>query len=621
MLYLYDAWSYKVPLLPPFEMEGTDLYYKGQKCTPTTAPNSSNVLLHPPTVKAICQYANVMIAEERGRNNGIYPDVGFAAGMKDDNLIVEIYDRNHQQLTGIVYEPNNDGVMAGSIIDLATNTNIFNCKFYSYQIGPGQRNGTEIILALLPMLFKKANCRTAFEGFYSIYKSDIINGTITQDNLNLMAEQLCLLSRSIQEELNDDSKGIPLKLLNENQLRRITSRSVEQGIYNPDNIMTGEFRFFSQGKTTVARKPVETSKFEGKYRLSDRTFSNEEQKLIPHMPDFYVVPDEIVNVCEHIKGTHDTAYPFKNIMLRGPAGTGKTMGAQAIAAGLSLPYLYYTCSANTEIFDFIGQIIPDMDDGKNDDATILSGAEIAKKLNIPEYMSIRNMPEDAYEKITGLTKVDASVEDCLFAAFQKIGSFVKDKTSSQRFRYVETPLIKAIRNGYLCEIQEPTVILQPGVLVGLNGLLDPDGQIFLPTGETLARHPETIIVTTTNVDYEGCRNMNQAFISRHQLVMDMMMPQKDIIIKRVMKQTGSTDSKLVGNMVDVIEDVTKTCQEKMIDDGVVGFRELIAWVISTEKVTHNAFQSAIETIIPKATADIEEQKMLIDSCIAPKFPS
>ena len=39
------------------------------------------------------------------------------------------------------------------------------------------------------------------------------------------------------------------------------------------------------------------------------------------------------------------ALPMRNFLLRGPAGTGKTEGARAIAAGLNLPYMKYTCSA------------------------------------------------------------------------------------------------------------------------------------------------------------------------------------------------------------------------------------------------------------------------------------
>ena len=57
-------------------------------------------------------------------------------------------------------------------------------------------------------------------------------------------------------------------------------------------------------------------------------------------------------------------------MLRGPAGTGKTMGAKAIAAGLNLPYMKYTCSANTEIFDFVGMIFPDSENSTTGNAQL-----------------------------------------------------------------------------------------------------------------------------------------------------------------------------------------------------------------------------------------------------------
>ena len=51
-------------------------------------------------------------------------------------------------------------------------------------------------------------------------------------------------------------------------------------------------------------------------------------------------------------------------------------------------------------------------------------------------------------------------------------SYYKEHTSGQNFQYVDTPLVEAIRYGYILEIQEPTVIANPGVLVGLNSLLD-----------------------------------------------------------------------------------------------------------------------------------------------------
>ena len=85
-----------------------------------------------------------------------------------------------------------------------------------------------------------------------------------------------------------------------------------------------------------------------------------------------------------------------------------------------------------------------------------------------------------------------------------------EQSSGQTYTYVETDFIKALKNGYLLEIQEPTVIMQPGVLVGLNSLLEQGGSITLPTGEVIQRHPDTVIVVTTNVTYEGCRGLNRA---------------------------------------------------------------------------------------------------------------
>lgn len=41
----------------------------------------------------------------------------------------------------------------------------------------------------------------------------------------------------------------------------------------------------------------------------------------------------------------------------------------------------------------------------------------------------------------------------------------KKSTSGQTYTYVETDFIKALKNGYVVEIQEPTVITQPGVLL------------------------------------------------------------------------------------------------------------------------------------------------------------
>lgn len=112
---------------------------------------------------------------------------------------------------------------------------------------------------------------------------------------------------------------------------------------------------------------------------------------------------------------------------------------------------------------------------------------------------------------------NASSQDCMRVVLElvtnKISTLSKpqEKTSGgQSFTYVETDFIKALKNGYVIEIQEPTTIMQPGVMVGLNSLLEQEGSITLPTGEIINRHPDAVVVVTTNVSYEGCRGRTKA---------------------------------------------------------------------------------------------------------------
>ena len=98
-------------------------------------------------------------------------------------------------------------------------------------------------------------------------------------------------------------------------------------------------------------------------------------------------------------------------------------------------------------------------------------------------------PASAYCKLTG--EYDETVtEDMVYEKLLEVmdrdaKALAAENSSGQHFRYVETPLITAIRKGYLIEIQEPTVIANPGVLVGLNALLDRCASITLTTGEVV----------------------------------------------------------------------------------------------------------------------------------------
>lgn len=132
--------------------------------------------------------------------------------------------------------------------------------------------------------------------------------------------------------------------------------------------------------------------------------------MIPRIEDWYVIPPEVITICKHAHLTTNGIQPMRNFMMRGPAGTGKTEGAKAIAAGLGIPYLYYTCSANTEIYDFLGQMLPETDSRNG-------GVK-----EYPTLMDIQMDPPSAYKKLTGIYDegiTDAEVYDKLLEIMEQ----------------------------------------------------------------------------------------------------------------------------------------------------------------------------------------------------------
>ena len=372
--------------------------------------------------------------------------------------------------------------------------------------------------------------------------------------------------------------------------------------------------------------------------LNKRAFTPQETTLIPRLPEWYIIPKEVVDICKHAKATTGKSMQMRNFLLRGPAGTGKTMGAKAIAAGLGLPYMKYTCSANTEIFDFVGMIFPDSADGSTGSAQLdaeretlmqlggINYANVSKLMKLPDLDDMDYDPAGVYMALTGVENAAATSQDCMSIVLDRVtekvrelSRTVEDKSSSgQTYRYVETDFIKALKHGYVIEIQEPSTIVQPGVLVGLNSLLEQSGSITLPTGEVIQRHPDAVVVVTTNTSYEGCRGMNQSVLDRMSLVRDVELPSPEVMAQRAMSVTGATDEYEVSKMVQVVNDLAEYCRKNSITDGSYGMRSLIDWIISSE-ITGDVYESALYTIISKATADELDREALISTVLEPIF--
>lgn len=529
-----------------------------------------------------------------------------------------------------VYDPSNGTVLA-SKYDSGTEV------METYSMGKSGQDGAAVLLAMIPALAADQEFADNLDAFMAEYRDSF-------SDLPKATDLAAILCDNDYRRVKDKScpAHLQVNIDNSGNVMRVSQTHLDSGNFTPDRVLAGEFTILAHTGATVVLEQKETvphSDFVGKYILTPaRGLTAHEEALVPTLAPWYVLPEEVVSICAHAQKSTEKSLPMRNFLLRGPAGTGKTEGAKAIAAGLHLPYVKYTCSANTEVYDFIGQVFPETDGPSTGDADLdrerqelkemggITYENVKKIMGLPDLDDMDYDPEGTYMLLTGHAKAGATSQDCMAevmdqvtAKLQKLCT-VKPETvnAGQTYTYTETDFIRALKYGYVCEIQEPTTIMQPGVLVGLNSLLEQNGTITLPTGEVIRRHPDAVVVVTTNVSYEGCRGMNQSVLDRMNLTQDIELPAPEIMAQRAMSVTGCEDDVLVSRMVQVVNDMADFCRKNGISDGSCGMRSLIDWIMSAE-ITGDPHTSALCTIISKATADEEDRNAIITSVLEPIF--
>ena len=602
------------PLPPPF-----DSLTKKKYSVNSVYSSGTGATLCCSVIKAVHAVCNCM----KGTTEG-------AVGVIDSKSIAEYKSSNSpDEFHLVIYNKDNGSIMA-SVYDRNVETTS------NYVMNQAGRDGAAVIMAMMPALMDDNEFQDKFDAYYEQYDKGY-------PDMNSATETMAILCDNVYRRLKDDTcpAHIKAEVEKSGNIVRISQTQLDSGLFTPTTVTAGEFTIFAKtARATVgkAAEVIDHADFVGKYDFASRTFNPLEQSLIPKLPSWYIIPKEVVDICKHAKSTTGMPAQMRNFLLRGPAGTGKTEGAKAIAAGLNLPYMKYTCSANTEIFDFVGMIFPDSENSSTGDAVLdaeretlmkmggINYANISKLMNLPDLDDMDYDPAGVYKALTGMENAAATSQDCMRLVLDKVADKVqqlsktteKENTTGQTYRYVETDFIKALKNGYVIEIQEPSTIAQPGVLVGLNSLLEQTGSITLPTGEIIQRHPDAVVVVTTNISYEGCRGMNQSVLDRMSLVQDVELPAPEVMVQRAMSITGATDEYQVSQMVQVVNDLAEYCRKNSITDGSYGMRSLIDWIVSTQ-ITEDPYESAKYTIISKATSDELDREALISAVLEPYF--
>lgn len=462
---------------------------------------------------------------------------------------------------------------------------------------------TCILLALVPEIIADSEAKELYEQMKPTLLSDF---SISEEEKVEFAKQLTKMTDNVYSRIvwHNTRVNINLTFNKSNKCYPISPSKIEDGTYIPDKAM-GRFHLFCRKEENSQKNGSTTSmqSFMNSYRLN-RVLTEKEQAMVPKFDDSWTVPKEAPKICRLIKQSSNDKEPFRNFMLQGPAGTGKTETASLIAAALGLPKVVVTCNADSELFDFVGQVLPD------------SGSEQVKDL--PTIQEVCFQPAKSYERLTGKTYPETEVdqEELLMLLFNKVK---KSSASLSGFHYTDTPFIQAFRNGWLVEIQEPTVISRPGVLPGLNALLEPNGSITLPTGEVIHRHPDTVVIMTTNKDYQGCEDMNQSVMSRMDMVFPVNALEQSEMEERTKMRSGLTDKNLLKQMVETVRGIATYLKKNDIS-GVCGMRELIAWAKAVRlEGADSVYDNALYCIIPKAADDEEEQEAIIDAYLKPVF--
>ena len=283
-----------------------------------------------------------------------------------------------------------------------------------------------------------------------------------------------------------------------------------------------------------------------------RQLTGEEQSLVWQKPPSHIESEAEKRIYQEVvRNWNRGEMKISTILLEGDAGSGKTQLAKALSADFNLPYTKITCFADMDKSDVLGSILP-----------VLSE---------------------------------------------------KDKSNMVEYQYYPSEIVRAYENGWLLEIQEPTVIRDAAVLMALNSALEPDGSLNLPT-RIVHRHPDFIAVITTNRGYNGYRPLNEALRDRVQHAEKIDLPPKAVMMERAKAKTGYHSESVLSLLAETIILLDETARANAIK-GVAGMRSYIFWVDAV--ASGASVQSTLyHKVLYKITTDPQELAILEQALVS-----
>ena len=592
---LFERWSAKEELPEPFQgilkNRGIQRYTTLPEYCSVHNPviRGKSASLHPATLRALLFLA------------GIYNEVSFhngAVGMQvGDGGNVNYYCLEYEKEEGLLALLYNDksGIFMGCCYH--------NELVQSLQPVRKEKSVGEEYLALLAyasLQKEGALYDTEFDVNFTQLRKHVFLVNAEHDQL-LKSAYICCdnLYRRIEGRKPVSEGGIPIEREQfKNTVKKIQRYHLKSGICSPNHQIKGEFQILRIADTPEKKTIGELKNMFYK----NRQLSDSAKAKIPCLSEDYTVSVEGQEILQMIKKT-----PARLFMITGGAGVGKTTESRMIAQILGLPYYKLTCGPGTDETDLLVTTVPNIAKPKPEEEVFPSILDFQM-----DPASALAVVSDMY--VDGITEKDA-FREILHCVYQK--GYEKAKKEKD-FTMVESAIIQACREPAVLEIQEPAMIENPGTLTKLNALFDDCASTELLHGETITRHPDTVILMTTNLNYIGCRMFNESILSRMNLIQHRADLTKEQMIERVIARTQCHETELITKMAETIIRIQNHLNSEDIQGGVCGYRELENWVWKYI-ADQDALQAVKDTVVSKAALLPEDRDEIMECYVRPYF--
>lgn len=585
---LFDTWTFQEEMPEPFSRF---LQKEGLRKTTTMVEwlsqynQGRQATLHPPTLRAMLNIAGIYLKQTEGA-------LGFQKGNYE---LLNFYCMEYVKGRGryaLVYNPISAKIRGICKTEKQTYKAL---DFVERNVSDGEEVLAMLIYVSLEK--KEALYNLEFAQNFILFMQQMKEGW-KNAKLALKAAFLCCdnLYRRVENVQDFSNEGIPLEKsqLGKAGMEQLSTLAIESELYAPNDAIKGTFQILGEMKKEREWTLKELQKI---YR-QHWSFPKDYENRIPQLPEDMKVGEYAQDILSAIVES-----PFRKFMITGNAGTGKTTDAQMVAQILGVPYFALNCGPETDESTLVAGISPNSRKKTEDSMKFPSLQEF-----VTDPMQV--LEEVAHTRKEGITKSEA-FRELLDAVYQS--GYQKAKNEGD-FVMQESEIIKGCRMPSVIEIMEASLIVEPGTLGKLNRLLDDSRKLDLLYGEVVERHPNAIIIITTNLNYVANREFDFSVVSR----MNKVQHRKDLteqqLAERAMFRTGCKDMEVLKQMAKVMKRLDTVVKEEFGKAGLCGYREYENWVYEYMR-TQNLVKAAEDTVLSKLASDEEDRDMLRQVCM------